>query len=231
MNRRAVLITTTYTIYHGLPYFLWCWALCFCTRDLSLFTQTEQPSSLPGTGKYANTSAHIWQQVIRETMTKIYCWRDRRRLHPEYARWGCTSELFSICYVQVNGNLLRERKNNCKHLCLVHVYKKPSSQKEVRYPSKRQGTWWTLPLILSLCRWLLPPFSSCIWFLIFWGSVHQEACRKLLQKGGTETGPILQTQKWCLALCWVMKTHHTVPQLQSLVCSSLGQPRCFWMHW
>lgn len=84
----------------------------------------------------------------------------------------CTSE----------WQLLRERKNNCKHLCLVHMYKKPSSQKEVHCPTKRQGTWWTLPLILSLCRWLLPPFYSCIWFLIFLGSVHQEACRKLLEK-------------------------------------------------
>lgn len=82
----------------------------------------------------------------------------------------------------MNGNLPKERKNNWKHLCPVHVYKKPSSQKEVHCPTRRRGTWWTLPLILSLCRWLLPPFSSCIWFLIFLGSVHQEACRKLLEK-------------------------------------------------
>lgn len=121
VNWRAVLIITTYTIHHGLPYFCRHKALYLCTRVPSLFTQTEQPSSLPGTDKYTNTSACIWQKERREVMTKIYCGRDRRR-HPEYARWGCTSELFSICYVQVNGNLPWERKNNCKHLCLIHVY-------------------------------------------------------------------------------------------------------------
>lgn len=68
------------------------------------------------------THPHVSDRKRGEVMTKIYCRMGRRRLHPEYARWGCTSELFSICYVQVNGNLLRKRKNNCKHLCLIHVY-------------------------------------------------------------------------------------------------------------
>lgn len=120
-------------------------------------------------------------------MTKSYCWRGRRKLHPEYARWGCTSELFSICYVQMNGNLLRERKNNCKHLCLVHAYKKNKSalRKLVHCPTKREGTWQALPLILSLFRWLLPSFSSCSWFLLFLGSVHQEAFNSLKMDGKT----------------------------------------------
>lgn len=40
------------------------------------------------------------------------------------------------------------------------VYKKKKSalRKLVHCPTERQGTWQTLPLILLLCRWLLPSF-------------------------------------------------------------------------
>lgn len=84
-------------------------------------------------------------------------------------------------------------------------------------PTKRQGTWQTLPLILSLCRWLLPSFSSCSWFLLFLGSVHQEAFNSLKTVGRRwqqgEAGPILRTipggysaaETWkpFLSLCWI----------------------------
>lgn len=64
-------------------------------------------------------------------------------------------------------------------------------------PTKRQGTWQTLPLILPLCRWLLPSFSSCSWFLLVLGSVHQEAFNSLKRVGRRgqqgEAGPILHT--------------------------------------
>lgn len=59
--------------------------------------------------RHTNTSSRIWQKVRRKVMTKSSCWRGKRKLHPEYARWGCTSELFSICSIQMNSNLLKER--------------------------------------------------------------------------------------------------------------------------
>lgn len=51
-------------------------------------------------------------------------------------------------------------------------------------PTKRQGTWQVLSLILLLFRWLLPSFllfSS--WFLLFLGSVPQEAFNSLKMGG------------------------------------------------
>lgn len=110
-------------------------------------------------------------------------------------------------------------------------------------PTKRQGTWQTLPLILLLCRWLLPSFSSCIWFLLFLGSVHQESFNSLKRVGRrwqqTEAGPVLQTipdgysaaQTWkpFLSLCWLWTL--TMLQLQEEVCSSFKQPRYFWTKW
>lgn len=42
--------------------------------------------------------------------------------------------------------------------CMCIKKKKSALWKLVHCPTKRQGTWQTLPLILLLCRWLLPSF-------------------------------------------------------------------------
>lgn len=174
--------------------------------DLSLFSQTERANSLPG----SDTQTHPhesdrkreekwWQKATAEGAGG----NSILNMPGEAVQVNC------LAYVMYKWMAICWEKEriiiNIYALCTWIKKNKSAFRKLVHCPTKRQGTWQAPPLILSLFRWLLPSFSSCSWFLLFLGSVHQEAFNCLKMDGKTAGKSLVSSCKPSLAVTLLQK--------------------------